>query len=157
MPWAGGGPVGGREGGGGIEPPATSRNATPTMAPPFSSRAHTTRTGRRAPFWPSDSPYPPPAATVSSRMARIPPRPRFRAPPSTPTATPTAVPTPAGPADANCDGSIDESGLTELSGLTRAVFDSRWFDEQLCLTPDANGDGRVNAADYPELLGLLRP
>jgi YVTN family beta-propeller protein len=63
-------------------------------------------------------------------------------PVDTPDVTPMGTPTPAGPADVNCDGRIDED---DLSTMVRRIFDG----VAGCLTEG------VTAADLPRLIQLI--
>ena len=46
--------------------------------------------------------------------------------------------------DANCDGVVDER---DLAALAQAVF-----GDNDCPDADANGDGRISAADFPRIV-----
>ena len=64
-----------------------------------------------------------------------------------PTNTPTARPTPDGPLDTNCDGLPDADPPL---GVIAANYDPSVLG--FCTNPDANGDGKVTAADLPAIL-----
>lgn len=91
-----------------------------------------TRTRTRTPTVPT----PTPTAT----------RPILTATP-TRTSSPTPRPTPAGPDDANCNGILEND---ETPGVIEGTYDASFF--AVCMNADANGDGRVNAADLPSII-----
>ena len=99
----------------------------------------------------SDTTTPTPTATASRTATATATVTQTTTPTSAlPTTTPTSRPTPAGAADANCDGLINDA---EPGGITRAIFDPRFFEA--CMNADTNRNGRPDAADYPALMKLL--
>jgi hypothetical protein len=70
--------------------------------------------------------------------------------PTGPTVTPTPRPTPAGPNDANCNGILASD---ETPGVIEGTFDASFL--AICANSDANGDGRVNAADLTSIISKI--
>lgn len=117
---------------------APAASPTPTATPPAAPSATATRQA-------------PPTATFS-RSATPSPSPLPATETPTPSRTPSS-PTPTVPyiaGDATCDGSLDRA---DLEGLPRVLFDDETAAH--CPQADANGDGRVGAADLIALADFL--